>query len=116
MVMQESVVLSGAASNTHHAAVSGKEARLLHHYPGLYARRMQSQQNLETLFPGLTPEEAEEARHALRRYLSFILRLHGRIASDPAERERLAALTAPDSAGSMEPGRTFTNQYSDTDL
>jgi hypothetical protein len=49
----------------------------------------QNQQNLETLFPGLAPEEAEEARHALRRYLSFILRLHDRIADDPGERECL---------------------------
>ena len=71
---------------------------------------------LESLFPGLAPEERDEARHALRRYLSFMLRLHARIASDPAERERLAALTARNSAGSMNPGQTFTNQYSDTDV
>jgi hypothetical protein len=78
---------------------------------------MQSQQTtLETLFPGLSEEEQEEARHALRRYLAFIVRLHARIASDPAERERFAALTAPDRTGSMDSGRTFTNQYSDTDV
>src|SRR4051812_26210581 len=60
-----------------------------------YPWRMQSHQTaLEVLFPGLAPEERDEARHALRRYLSFILRLHARIASDPAERKRLAALTA----------------------
>lgn len=77
---------------------------------------MQSQTTLETLFPGLTPEGEKEARHALRRYLSFILRLHARIAADPGERERLAALTTPTSAGSMDTGRTFTNQYPDTDV
>jgi len=74
------------------------------------------QTTLETLFPGLSPKEAEEARHALSRYLSFILRLHARIAADPEERERLAALTAPDSAGSMELGRTFTSQTQDTEV
>ncbi|MEO6191610.1 MAG: hypothetical protein ABIS20_01255 [Thermoanaerobaculia bacterium] len=77
---------------------------------------MQSQTTPETLFPDLAPEEAEEARHALRRYLSFILRLHARIASDPAERERLAALTAPNYPGSMDSGRTFTRQIEDTDV
>jgi len=78
---------------------------------------MQSQQTtLQTLFPGLAPEQEEEARRALRRYLSFILRLHARIAADPAEREHLAALTVERQAGSMDSGRTFTNQYSDTDV
>lgn len=78
---------------------------------------MQTEQtSIDTLFPGLAPEEQDEARHALRRYLAFIMRLHARIASDPAERERLASLTAPDRPGSMDPGRTFTNQYSDTDV
>lgn len=77
---------------------------------------MQPQTTLETLFPGLAPEEEDEARHALRRYLSFIVRLHNRIASDPAERERLAALTAKLQAGSMDSGRTFTNQIEDTDV
>ena len=78
---------------------------------------MQSQQTtLETLFPGFAPEEEKEARHALRRYLAFILRLHTRIAADPGERERLAALTAHYHPSSMDPGRTFTNQYSDTDV
>jgi hypothetical protein len=77
---------------------------------------MQPQSTLETLFPSLAPEEAEEARHALRRYLSFILRLHARIAADPVEHERLAALTVLDSAGSMDPGRTFTSQIKDTDV
>jgi len=77
---------------------------------------MQRQTTIEELFPGITPEEQEEARHALRRYLSFIMRLHNRIASDPAERERLAALTVKQRAGSMDSGRTFTNQLEDTDL
>ena len=78
---------------------------------------MQSQQTtLEILFPGLSPEEAEEARHALRRYLAFIMRLYGRIVADRGERERFAALTAPDSAGSMDLGRTFTSQIPDTDV
>jgi hypothetical protein len=64
---------------------------------------MEPQQTiLETLFPGLAPEEAEEARHALRRYLAFILRLHARIAADPAERERLAVLTVRRPAGSSD--------------
>jgi hypothetical protein len=78
---------------------------------------MQSPQTtLEVLFPGLAPEERDEARHALRRYLSFILRLHARIASNPAERKRLAALTAHYRQSSMDTGRTFTSQYNDTDV
>ena len=77
---------------------------------------MQPQTTLETLFPGLAPEEEEEARHALRRYLSFIVRMHSRIVSDPGERERLAILTAPNCHGSMDPGRTFTSQIEDTDV
>jgi len=71
---------------------------------------------LEALFPGLSPEAQDEARHALRRYLSFVLRLHARIASDPAERERLTALTALRGARSMDSGRSFTSQTRDTDL
>lgn len=79
---------------------------------------MQTQQpiTIEELFPGLPPEEQDEARHALRRYLSFILRLHARIASDPGERERLTALTELDRTSSIDTGRTFTNQYGDTDV
>jgi hypothetical protein len=71
---------------------------------------------LETLFPRLSPEERDEARHALHRYLSFIVRLHTRIAADPGKRERLAALTRNDSVRSMETGRSFTNQTQDTDI
>ncbi|HVF60955.1 MAG TPA: hypothetical protein VNJ70_14205 [Thermoanaerobaculia bacterium] len=67
------------------------------------------------LFPGLTPEEQEEARAALRRYLDFIVRLHGRIASDPEERERFAALTEQYRARRIEDGRSFTSQQ-DTDV
>jgi hypothetical protein len=116
MVMRKSVLSSGTASNTHHTAESGKEARLLRSKLRLYARRMQSQTTLENLFPCLTPEEQEEARHALRRYLSFILRLHARITADPSERERFSALTAQYGTSSMDSGRTFTSQIPDTDV
>ena len=98
----ESVLASDAASNTHYPAESGKESRHLRLEPRRYARQMQSPQNLETLVPRLAPEETEEARHALRRYLSFILRMHARIASDPGEREHLATLIAQRQTGSME--------------
>ena len=78
---------------------------------------MQSQQTtLKALFPGLAPEEEEEARHAFRRYLAFIMRLHGRIVADPGERERFAALTAERQAGSIDLGRTFTSQIPDTEI
>jgi hypothetical protein len=78
---------------------------------------MQNQQTtIEELFPGLKPEEHDEARQALRRYLSFIVRLHARITADPGEGERLAALTQACRAGRMDSGRTFTNQYSGTDV
>jgi len=78
---------------------------------------MQNQKaTIEELFPGLNPEEHDEARHALRRYLSFIVRLHGRIASDPRERERLAALTRKMRDRSMGEGRSFTSQNQDTDV
>jgi hypothetical protein len=74
------------------------------------------QTTIEVLFPGLAPEEQDEARHALRRYLAFILRLHARIAADPGERERLAALTELNRTSSMDSGRTFTSQIEDTDV
>ena len=79
--------------------------------------RMQKQETtIEKLFPGLRPEELDEARHALRWYLSFIVRLQGRIASDPRERERLAALTRKLCVSSMGEGRSFTSQNQDTDV
>jgi len=68
------------------------------------------------LFPGLTPEEQEEARAALRRYLDFVVRLHGRIASDPDERERFTALTREHNTRSMDDGRSFTSQIRDTNV
>jgi hypothetical protein len=78
---------------------------------------MQTEQTtIGTLFSCLAPEEQDEARHALRRYLSFIMRLHAGIAADPGERERLAALTAQDRPSSMDPGRSFTRQIQDTDV
>lgn len=78
---------------------------------------MQTQKTtIETLFPGLAPEEHDEARHALRRYLSFIMRLHTRIAANPRERERLAALTRKVRDRSMGEGRSFTSQTQDTDV
>ena len=74
------------------------------------------QSTIEALFPGLAPEERDEARHALRRYLSFIVRLHARIAADPREYLRLAALTRQLRDRSMGEGRSFTSQTQDTDI
>jgi hypothetical protein len=71
---------------------------------------------IEALFPGIEPEEHEEARHALRRYFSFIMRLHARIAADPREYQRLAALTRKLCEPSMEQGRSFTSQIRDTQV
>jgi len=74
------------------------------------------QSTIEELFPGLLPEERDEARHALRRYLSFIVRLHSRIAADPREREWLGALTRKMRDRSMGEGRSFTSQIRDTQV
>jgi len=71
---------------------------------------------IEALFTGLAPEEQDEARHALRRYLSFIVRLHSRIAADPRKYQRLAALTRKMLDRSMGEGRSFTSQNQDTDI
>lgn len=66
-----------------------------------------------TLFPGLSPEELRNAEEIFRRYFLFIARLCDRIA---AEDQNLPALTEGQYAGSMDTGRTFINQRSDTDV
>jgi hypothetical protein len=70
---------------------------------------------LTEIFPGLSPEELEEADEKLRRYLVFIVRLHERIMADPKERERFLALTEKLRLHRMEAGRTFTSEYIDTE-
>ena len=79
-------------------------------------RMMHSPLTIKDLFPDLPPEEQDDAQHALRRYLSFIVRLHARITSDQHEHGRLAALTRKLPDRSMEQGRSFTSQSQDTDI
>jgi len=69
---------------------------------------------IKDLFPGLSPEELEEAEENLRRYFAFVARLYDRIASDPLELERLRALTEEYRLRRMETGRSFTSNHNDT--
>ena len=64
---------------------------------------------IAAIFPGLSPEELEEADEILRRYFAFIIRLHNRILEE--EKERSLPLTDDERASRIGPGRTFTNQY-----
>jgi 3-methyladenine DNA glycosylase/8-oxoguanine DNA glycosylase len=66
------------------------------------------------LFPGLSEEERKEADEKLRRYFDFIFRLHDRLASLEKEAD-FGALTEEDEIPNIGDGRTFTNQYGDTE-
>ena len=68
---------------------------------------------IDELFHGLSQDEMKEADETLRRYCRFIARLSDRIA---AEEQHSRTLTEDQHAGSMDIGRTFTNQYSGTDV
>jgi hypothetical protein len=70
---------------------------------------------IKDLFPDLAPEKEKEAEENLRRYFAFVARLYDRITSDPHGRDRLRALTEEYRLRTMEAGRSFTSNHSDTE-
>lgn len=78
---------------------------------------MQNQMmTIEQLFPDHSPDERKEIETAFDRYLGLVELLYEDIKAAPELYDQLRALTAQYSASSMNPGRTFTSKYHDTDV
>jgi len=77
---------------------------------------MQSPITIENLFPNNSPSERKEIEAAFDRYLDLVELIYEDIKAVPELHDQLRALTAQHGASSMEPGRTFTKKYDDTDV
>ena len=78
---------------------------------------MQNQKTtIEQLFPDRSPDKQKEIEAAFDHYLGLVELLYEDIKAVPELYDQLRALTAERQAGSMEPGRTFTSKYNDTDV
>jgi hypothetical protein len=78
---------------------------------------MQTQKTtIEKLFPNHSPGERKEIEAAFDRYLDLVELVYEDIKAVPELYDQLRALTAKRQAGSMDPGRTFTSEYHDTDV
>jgi hypothetical protein len=71
---------------------------------------------IEKLFPNHSPGERKELEAAFDRYLDIVELIYEDIKAAPELYDQLRALTALHGASSMEPGRTFTSEYHDTDV
>jgi hypothetical protein len=72
---------------------------------------------IKDLYPGIPPEKQAEVEETFARYLDFVLRTYERIQADPHLYEEFLSLTglAPDGTINRK-GRSFTSQYTDTDV
>ena len=73
--------------------------------------------SIKDLYPDLPPEKRLEVEEFFDRYLDFVLRTHERITADPHLYEEFLSLTGLASNRTIDDkGRSFTNEYSNTDV
>lgn len=78
---------------------------------------MQNQKTtIEQLFPNHSPDERKDIEATFDRYLDLVEIVYEDIKAEPGLYDQLRALTAQHGASSMDPGRTFTSKYHDTDV
>jgi hypothetical protein len=78
---------------------------------------MQNQKTtIEKLFPNHSTDEQKEIEAAFDRYLDLVGLVYEDIKAAPELYDQLRTLTAQYGASSMDPGRTFTSKYHDTDV
>jgi hypothetical protein len=71
---------------------------------------------IHDLYPELPAEKQREVEELFDQYLDLMLRTYERLHADARPHEQPVALTALPDERTIENGRSFTNQYSDTDV